>query len=576
MLKGICQQTGKYKDECVQLVEENFAVFYKFLTEELDPVEVCTAINLCPKPANFITDDNVRLTSGRLVPVLSTDVKFTELMPVIKSQQVGDVECRLCKSIISLIQREMEDPKFKGDIEKAIREVCVLVPSHDKQKCREFVDEYADTLIKMLSDETDPGMVCALLKLCPDVYAPKPVNNELCPLCQYVLHFIQEALEDPKDEKAIEQAVEKVCNLVPNSMKTKCDEFISEYSALVISILSQEVDPSLVCPALKLCPSLESGQKRCKHCVDFLRNVVHQLDNNHEVDHIKSQLDGFVPKMRNMTVTAVELKFSHYEDIVDMMTAEFNAEESCVYLHFCKPDDIDLTAGKDDLSNEISDAPEPSNVVKPSCEVCQLFVKLYEDKLTSNATEEQIEAMLTELCDKSSNPDFKNNCTRLVKKYVPVLAELVKEDVKPKDLCAMAKLCSLDSSGNIQSECSLCEMVIGAVEGYFADPRKQSQIDSQLIKEIATFCELMKGEKARSVCLSVVNQLIPQFTGIGLSIPGWFVCTKMDMCPYRDAMDWKLCTQPSTWCQDTKTAFLCDKLQHCQQNVWKSAKPSPQ
>lgn len=570
ILKGVCQQTGKFEKDCLQIVTDNFRVIYKFLTEELDPTEICTEIKLCLRKQHVITDDKVDLISGRIFPMLSSNSKFTNLMPVVQRTQIGNIECNLCKLFIHLIQEELKNPEYENDIKKAVRDVCLLVPSSDKQKCEEFINVYAVTLIKMLSDGTDAGAICSLLNMC--ISRPPVKRDSLCPLCQDILHFIQEALHDQKDVNEIEKVVEEVCNIVPDSMKSKCDQFISEYSALIISILSEEIDPSLVCPALKICPSVHSREERCKHCMISMNNMINRLHNNYEEGHIKKVIDDFVPPHYSKAV-AVELKVSNYENIVDMMVAEFKADESCVYLDYCLPEDVEEQRNViDSETNEVSNSVslQTENIDKPSCEICQLFIKIYEKKLTSATTQREIENMLNKLCNKISKSDLKNDCVKLVDKYVPVLGKLLKDDVNPKELCTVANYCSVSRSDSYQSECNVCEAIIGAIEGFLGDPRKKSNA----VDEIMTICEVFVDERMHNICENLLEQIAPQFLGIGVGIPSWFYCTKLNVCPYRDLVDYEACSKPTMWCQDVKTAFLCDKLDYCQRKMWKSVKTS--
>jgi saposin len=130
MLDGMCQQTGKFRDECVKLVDENFQVVYRFLTEELDPSRICAEIQICPRSKNYVSDANLNLIAGHMIPALKDEVKLTNLMPVSPmrlaasasndDEQVDNVECRFCHTIIGVMQSELKDPAYEKDVEKVI------------------------------------------------------------------------------------------------------------------------------------------------------------------------------------------------------------------------------------------------------------------------------------------------------------------------------------------------------------------------------------------------------------------------------------------------------------------------
>ena len=54
----------------------------------------------------------------------------------------------------------------QADIEKALDEVCSLLPSSISTECNEFVAKYSQLIIKLLLEELKPSQVCKELKLC--------------------------------------------------------------------------------------------------------------------------------------------------------------------------------------------------------------------------------------------------------------------------------------------------------------------------------------------------------------------------------------------------------------------------
>ena len=64
---------------------------------------------------------------------------------------------------------------------------------------------------------------------------------------------------------AIEQALEKVCTLLPSTARAECTSLISLYAPAIINLLMQEVKPQEVCRRLGLCSSSARGKLTCKH-----------------------------------------------------------------------------------------------------------------------------------------------------------------------------------------------------------------------------------------------------------------------------------------------------------------------
>lgn len=62
-------------------------------------------------------------------------------------------------------------------------------------------------------------------------------------------------MTDPMTEDRIKMVIEKACDKLPASINSTCVQFVATYEPALIAILAQEIDPSTVCPLLKLCPT---------------------------------------------------------------------------------------------------------------------------------------------------------------------------------------------------------------------------------------------------------------------------------------------------------------------------------
>jgi Saposin-like type B, region 2./Saposin-like type B, region 1. len=77
--------------------------------------------------------------------------------------------------------------------------------------------------------------------------------NQACILCEFVMTKLDHLLSENKTEEEIKHAVHSVCRLMPKSVKQECDDFVNQYSDLIIQLLSQSLNPKQVCEALNVC-----------------------------------------------------------------------------------------------------------------------------------------------------------------------------------------------------------------------------------------------------------------------------------------------------------------------------------
>jgi len=90
---------------------------------------------------------------------------------------------------------------------------------------------------------------------------PISVNKEEvlfgeCEACQFIVGFVEgEVVGDNRQQ--IEQYIEKVCNLLPSSIKPQCQSIIGSYSDELITCILNKVTPTAACQGLRLCSKSE-------------------------------------------------------------------------------------------------------------------------------------------------------------------------------------------------------------------------------------------------------------------------------------------------------------------------------
>jgi len=64
------------------------------------------------------------------------------------------------------IAKKIGNNKTQDRIEKVVHDVCYHLPKTVAKDCNKFVDDYADAIINILSQEISPKEACTLLSLC--------------------------------------------------------------------------------------------------------------------------------------------------------------------------------------------------------------------------------------------------------------------------------------------------------------------------------------------------------------------------------------------------------------------------
>lgn len=263
----------------------------------------------------------------------------TPLKPLEAAQPVElpkDLECDLCKRIVEMIVQQLKDNRTEEAIIQALKGVCSLFPQKGRQKCDDFVEQYANELIHILIEEGDPALACALLGVCvpnsvyktinkdldredaktsvkwTEIESPIEVegsdsekvsssvdnqkNNKVCYECELLMHFIQNEIYDYNNEEQIEEFIEhQLCDRIQVVVtKETCDSFVEQYGPHIMQMIAQKAfDPSNVCHnELKLCGNrtqpeataahdfqMSGPTEKCQLCISLVQQIDSLLEN---------------------------------------------------------------------------------------------------------------------------------------------------------------------------------------------------------------------------------------------------------------------------------------------------------
>jgi hypothetical protein len=151
-------------------------------------------------------------------------------------------------------------------------------------------------------------ILLALLCLCGLILAsPYPTrrserqplpHDQTCTLCQFVVHYAEDYLEQNATEQAVMQFLEGVCLLMPSQFRSQCQAFVEHDTKNLIALLIQKLPPNVLCSYLGICPKhavkpvpLQSGQY-CLVCKLVVQAIDGYLKNDKTIAEIQKLLDS--------------------------------------------------------------------------------------------------------------------------------------------------------------------------------------------------------------------------------------------------------------------------------------------
>jgi len=157
-----------------------------------------------------------------------------------------------------------------------------------------------------------------------------------------------------------------------------------------------------------------------------------------------------------------------------------------------------------------------------TCDTCTYLVGAIESWIESNSTVQEITQLLDTLCD--NVPGWTVVCDAIVSYGIADLIQLIESTENPTTVCTQLGLCSSTRKVG-DTNCFICEQVIGAIEGWIDSSSTISDIETSL----DTLCSLVPGFVA--TCDAIVEAGVP-------TVVNWIVtyenatvvCTQLQLC----------------------------------------------
>lgn len=425
VLQGLCNQTKGFRNECLSIVDQYYDVIYKNLVNGLDANGICFMMGICPHTLKSLND--------------------YDIMPLLPAIQPAEIKVTIRKKLGA------NEPKFTQEDLKAM-----VLP------------------IDKLMGAANPGLLVE--------------NGELCTLCEYILHFIQEELATPSTADQIKHTVDSICNKLPKSLEGQCHNFVDMYGDAVIALLIQGLDPREVCPKLQMCPpnhanhedievfapiaveKTESDKPTCPLCLFAVEQAQMKIKDNKSKKNIKDVLDhlcGHLPQ--KLKVECVDFVETYSSELIDKLISDLKPQEICVDLKLCPQShnyleimglSFEDSSEESDSSNKVVDDSDemPVEIVfqlnneesSPNCLLCEELVKLAEKRIHKYSTKDEVKKALDETCEKLHVARWRPKCHKLVDKYGDKIAGMILKEMEPKVICIELGLCIFSEQEDLE------------------------------------------------------------------------------------------------------------------------------
>ncbi|XP_066514218.1 prosaposin-like [Hoplias malabaricus] len=189
--------------------------------------------------------------------------------------------CNECTKIIELFVDMISKNNTEELIRLSLNQFCDKLPEWEAQMdCVEGIKTYLPVAIKGFISFTKhkEGQICMMLGLCTvqsESKSPQVLHvgmdtsglqiqpstgtqhevqiSPQCTFCLFIIKKLEDMLPKERTEKAIVDALEKICSHLPDHYKEQCDNFLETYGTQLLDFLLTSATPHAICTLLHLC-----------------------------------------------------------------------------------------------------------------------------------------------------------------------------------------------------------------------------------------------------------------------------------------------------------------------------------
>ncbi|XP_067928712.1 prosaposin-like isoform X2 [Watersipora subatra] len=335
-----CQRLGQdLAPECEQLADMIMEALINFVDNSLNK-QLCELMHMCTSSTDVLASVKAAFLSSL------TETHLKAHVTGIASRIRAD-ECTICEEVFNYLHLFINNNETEAEVESLLENDICSQFGELSSECKELVEEYFPQIWKELMSVLDPKTICADLGLCTSSPSevissePTPIGGDIpvvCVLCEYVMEKLVDELVTNATEADIEEALSKVCSLLPSSIRDECDKFVEKYTAEIVNLLTHDVSPKQICALLSLCatpkPQLRSTQ--CLMCEMALAYVKTDLEKNATQQQVFALLDKLCAELPSDLAPQCEGMVQQFgPNIMKILSDDINAQQLCTDIGMC-------------------------------------------------------------------------------------------------------------------------------------------------------------------------------------------------------------------------------------------------
>lgn len=172
-----------------------------------------------------------------------------------KDKVADSNSCVLCEFIMTKLEKILKDRKTQEEIKEGVFKVCSYMPHTVTAQCKHFVEEYADLIIELITNEVTPKEICTAINLCEKASTLISAPVRKCLTCEVLMESLKVVLTDLDVDDSFNHKLLRACHELPMREIATCQGIVRELAPQIESALRNLPVGPLVCHRIGLCGS---------------------------------------------------------------------------------------------------------------------------------------------------------------------------------------------------------------------------------------------------------------------------------------------------------------------------------
>jgi len=268
-----------------------------------------------------------------------------------------------------------------------------------------------------------------------------PVVAQDCAICQQIVSFLENWIENNSSVATVEQYLEIVCTLAPDTWQQPCDALVDYGVEEAIQWIQENENATTLCSQINLCSTGKVAMPKklaapadanCDICIQVVGLIENWVASNYTEQEIANYLDqvcSLIPGFSQICDQVVDYGLSY---IINYIQNDENATQICQQIGLCssrRAYELMITKAKR----------------QDTCTLCVQFFSILKSFIGNNpnVTVQELEQFAQTICNLF--PQYAVICEAFANQEITTIIAELEGTNGPQNVCSTLGLCSSEA-----------------------------------------------------------------------------------------------------------------------------------